>query len=400
LPVCNEKKESLMKLPQINIQDVNDKKVLVRVDFNVPVNNGRITDLTRIEASVPTIKWLVDNGAIVFLVSHFGDASGKKEARYSLKKVVSSLSRALGKKAIFISDCIGPKRQKTIAKAKSGEVYLLENTRFYSGEKDNDPDFSKKLAEGFDLFVNDAFSAIHRAHASTVGVTKFLPSFAGLNLAAEFENLSEALEKPSKPFVAVIGGAKISSKIDVLKNLIDKVDVLIIGGGMANNFLAAEGYDIGKSLFEEDYLDSAEEIARLAYDKAIEFLLPDDVVVAKKIGSRAKTKVKAIDEVAKDEIIVDIGPKSVAKFAEPLKFAGTIFWNGPMGISEYKPSAKATEGVAKIISESKAKSVIGGGDTVSAVSAHKLKFDFVSTGGGATLELVSGHKLPGIEALK
>lgn len=389
-----------MKLPNIKLQDVKGKKVLLRVDFNVPMSGLKITDTIRIEASAPTIKWLTEHGATVFLVSHFGDANGKKEGKYSLKKIVSTLNKILGVKVKFFSDSVGAKRDALVLKSKPGEIYLLENTRFYKGEKENDPSYSKKLATGFDIYVNDAFSAIHRAHASTAGVATLLPSFAGFNLIAESENLYGALERPRSPFVAVIGGAKISSKIDVLKNLIDKVDVLIIGGGMANNFLAAEGYDIGKSLYEEDFLDSAEEISRLAYDKAIEFLLPDDVVVAKKIGARAKTKIKAIDEVAKDEIIVDIGPKSVAKFAEPLKFAGTIFWNGPMGIAEYKPSAKATEAVAKIISESKAKSIIGGGDTLSAVKSHNLKFDFVSTGGGATLELVSGHKLPGIEALQ
>jgi phosphoglycerate kinase len=388
-----------MELPHIKNQKVNGKKILVRVDFNVPTKGSRVTDPTRIKASQETINWLTDNGATVFLISHFGEVDGERLAKYSLKKVVPSLNQVLKKKVKFISDCSGKKKDAAFKNAKPGQVYLLENTRFYKGEKKNEPKFSESLAVGFDFFVNDAFSAIHRSHASTVGVTKFLPSFAGFNLAAEYENLSGALKKPDSPFIAVIGGAKISSKIDVLKNLIDKVDVLIIGGGMANNFLAAEGYDIGKSLFEENFLDSAEEISKLAYDNAIEFLLPDDVVVAKKVGSRSKTKIKDIDEVAKDEIIVDIGPKSVAKFAEPLKFAGTIFWNGPMGIAEYKPSAKATEGIAKIISASKAKSIIGGGDTISAVKNHNLKFDFVSTGGGATLELVAGHKLPAITAL-
>lgn len=389
-----------MKLANIKSENVRGKKVLLRVDFNVPINGFKVTDTSRIEASAPTINWLIKNGASVFLVSHFGDADGKKEGRYSLKKVLPSIKKVLKVKVRFVANTVGEKRDKLVLGAKPGEVYLLENTRFHKEEKANDKEFAKSLAKGFDIYVNDAFSAIHRAHASVLGVTSFLPSFAGFNLTSESENLYGLLEEPSSPFVAVIGGAKISSKIDVLKNLIDKVDVLIVGGGMANNFLVAGGYDVGKSLYEEAYVESAEEIIRMAHEKGIEFLLPDDVVVTNKIGPRAKTKIKAIDEVGKEEIIVDIGPKSVAKFAEPLKFAGTIFWNGPMGITEYKPSVKATEAIAKIISASKAKSIIGGGDTLSAVNSLDLNFDFVSTGGGATLELIAGHKLPGIEAIK
>lgn len=388
-----------MKLRSIKKQEVRGKKVLLRVDFNVPIDGSRVADTSRIEASVPTIKWLSENGATVFLLSHFGEASGKKDSNYSLKKVLPSLEGALGMKVGFVSDCVGPKRGNALASSSFGEVYLLENTRFYKEEKENSPDFSKKLSEGFDIFVNDAFSAIHRAHSSTVGVCELLPSYAGFNLISESENLYGALEDPALPFVAVIGGAKISSKIDVLKNLINRVDFLLIGGGMANNFLVAEGYHVGKSLYEDSFIDSAKDIIAMARDKGVKLLLPEDVVVVKKIEQKAKTKIKKINQVDSDDFIVDIGPRSIAKFAELLNFAGTIFWNGPMGITEYKSSAKATQSIAKIVSASSAKSIIGGGDTLSAVSSLNLNFDFVSTGGGATLELIAGHKLPGIEAL-
>lgn len=376
-----------------------NKKILVRVDYNVPVQGRKVMDTERIEASLDTINWLTSKGGVVVLCSHFGRPEGKRNRKYSLKVVVPTLKKLLGKKITFVSDCIGEKRDKVIAKAKPGEVILLENVRYYPGEEAGDAEFAGKLAAGMDLYVNEAFSASHRAHASVVAVTKILPSYAGYSLQREVENLKKVLVKPKKPFVMVSGGAKISDKIDFLKALTKKIDVLILGGGMANTFLAAEGYEVGKSLYEPDFIDSAEEIKREAEENGVEFILPDDVVVAKKINGFARAKNKSIEEVEKSDYIVDVGPKSVAKFSEPLKFAGTVFWNGPVGIAEYKNFAGGTIGVAKIVSDSKSVSVIGGGDTVSAVKNLNLKFDFISTGGGATLEYLAKGNLPGIEAL-
>ncbi len=389
-----------MKPQLVTEAKAEGKKVLVRVDFNLPISGSRVTDSSRIKASKPTIDWLTEKGAAVFLISHFGEVDGERDKKYSLRKIVSTISKELGQKVFFVEDCIGSVREKALKKSKPGEVYLLENTRYHAGEKKNEAEFSKALAAGCDLYVNDAFSTAHRAHASTVGVSEYLSSFMGLSFQKEYMGVEKILNKPNLPFVAVVGGAKISSKIDVLERLIKKVDVLIVGGGMANNFLAAEGYEVGRSFYEEDFLDSAERISKLAHDEATEFLLPDDVLTSDRIGRRARVKIKAIDEVEKEDIIVDVGPRSIAKFAEPLKFAGKIFWNGPMGVAEYKASQKGTEATAKIISESKGVSLVGGGDTLAAVRDHNLKFDFVSTGGGATLELVAGHKLPGLEALK
>lgn len=376
-----------------------NKKILVRVDYNVPIQGRKVMDTERIEASLDTINWLTSKGGVVVLCSHFGRPEGKRNRKYSLKVVVPTLKKLLGKKITFVSDCIGEKRDKVIAKAKPGEVILLENVRYYPGEEAGDAEFAGKLAAGMDLYVNEAFSASHRAHASVVAVTKILPSYAGYSLQREVENLKKVLVKPKKPFVMVSGGAKISDKIDFLKALTKKIDVLILGGGMANTFLAAEGYEVGKSLYEPDFIDSAEEIKREAEENGVEFILPDDVVVAKKINGFARAKNKSIEEVEKSDYIVDVGPKSVAKFSEPLKFAGTVFWNGPVGIAEYKNFAGGTIGVAKIVSDSKSVSVIGGGDTVSAVKNLNLKFDFISTGGGATLEYLAKGNLPGIEAL-
>lgn len=376
-----------------------NKKVLVRVDFNVPMQGRKVADIERIQSALDTINWLTSKGAVVALCSHFGRPEGKKNRKYSLKNVCPTVQKLIGKKVTFVADCVGPKKQEALKKAKPGDVLLLENVRFYPGEESGDPEFAKELAVGFDAFVNEAFSASHRAHASVVGVAKILPTFAGYSLVRELETLEKLLKKPKKPFVVICGGAKISDKIDFLKSLAKKVDVMILGGGMANTFIAAEGYDVGKSLYEPDFIDEADEIKRIAEDAGVEFMLPDDVVVAKKIPFLGKPRPKAIDEVAKNEIIVDIGPNSVGKFAEPLKFAGTIFWNGPVGIAEQKNSAGGTIGIAKIISESQGVSVIGGGDTVSAVKNLNLKFDYVSTGGGAALEYLTKGTLPGIEAL-
>ncbi len=388
-----------MKLPDIKKINVEGKKILLRVDFNVPLSGGRVASDERIRASSETINWLSNNGAVVVLCSHLGRPDGKKVKKLSLKPIVPVLSKIIKKRVVFISETWGVKRNKIISSSKPGSIILLENLRFDGREEQNETGFSSKLAEGFDLYVNDAFSASHRAHASTVGVTKFLKSYAGFGLQEEVGVLTETFKKPKKPLLAIIGGVKISTKIEVIEKMLDEVDILIIGGAMANTFFVAEGYDVGKSIYEEDYLEVAERITRDAFDKGVELILPTDVNVSKKIGS-GKVEGKELEEIEKNDFVVDIGPKSLAKFAEPIKFAGTIFWNGPVGISEYKASAVGTKAIAKIISTASGKSIIGGGDTLAAVSESNLKFDFISTGGGATLEMIAGHKLPAIEALK
>jgi phosphoglycerate kinase len=389
-----------MGFKEITKANVKGKKVLLRACFDVPVRNGKVTDDTRIRTALPTIKWLTENGAAVIIISKMGRPEGKKVRALSLSQVVRPLSDLLGQKVSFVSEVIGKRAEVATRGIKPGEVILLENLRFHKGEEENDTKFAEKLASYADIFVMDDFPNVKNDHAGITGVTKFLPSYAGITFATEIETLTEAFAKPAKPFVAVIAGAKISTKIDVLKSLIKKIDVLVIGGAMANTFLAAEGYDVGKSLFEPDFIDSADDIKREAEDNGVEVILPDDVIVTRKISDGAKGTVKALDEIEKQDIIVDVGPRSVGKFSEPLKFAGTIFWNGPLGMAEYKNFAGGTIGVAKIISESRAKSIIGGGDTVSAVADLNLDFDFVSTGGGATLELLAEEKLPGLLALK
>jgi phosphoglycerate kinase len=387
------------KFKEIEKANVKNKKVIVRVCFDVPIKNGKITDDTRIKSAIPTINWLLKNGAAVILISKLGRPEGKVVPELSLGQVTERLSELIEKPVNFVPDCIGPKATDATEKLKSGEVLLLENLRFHPEEEDNDPDFAQELASFGDLFVMDDFPNVKNDHAGITGITEYLPSYAGINFAMEIKTLAGAFNEPKRPFVAVIGGAKVSTKIDVLKSLIRKVDVLIIGGGMANTFLAAEGYEVGKSLYEPDFADSAIEITRLAEDNGIELMLPDDIVVSKSLTS-GTPKIESLEEVEKNEFIVDIGPRSVSKYAEPLKFAGTIFWNGPVGVNEVPAFAKGTIAVAKIISESRGKSIIGGGDTVSAVSDLSLRFDFVSTGGGATLELLSGENLPGLEALE
>lgn len=386
------------------IQDVGDlkgKKVLVRVDYNVPLKDGKVKDPERIKASLKTINFLVEAGASVALCSHLGRPDGKVVREFSLFQIVPTLAGLLNKKVRFISECVGTDVEAAVATLEPGEIIVFENLRFHEEEEKNDPEFAESLSKRFDLYVNDAFSATHRAHASITGVTKHLPAYAGFQLQKEVEALSKLIENPKKPFVVVSGGAKVSDKIEILKGLIHKSDVLLVGGGMANTFIAAEGYEVGKSLYEEDFIASAEEINREAEEAGVEVMLPDDVLVASKVAEGVKPEERAIEEVEKSEIIVDIGHRSVAKFSEPLKFAGTIFWNGPMGIAEYKNFSKGTEAIAKIISESSAYSVIGGGDTLGAVKDYSgLKFDFVSTAGGATLEFLAKGELPGLEVLK
>lgn len=390
----------MTNIEEVKREDLRNKKVLVRVDFDVPMKNGKVASNDRIKANLDTIKYLENGGATIILCSHLGRPEEKKVKSLSLAPIAKELEKLLGSKILFLSDAIGPKRDKAVKNSKSGDILLLENVRFYKGEEENDLEFAKKLASKCDIYINDAFPAAHRDHASIVGVTKILPSYAGIQLTKEMKTLTETFENPKKPLVAVIGGAKISTKIDVLKALAKKVDVLILGGGMAITFAASEGFEIGRSLFEEDFLDEADNVRREAEDSGVEVLLPDDFMVAKSASDNIKPTARPIDEVAKSDVIVDIGPKSIAKFSEPLKFAGTIFWNGPVGIAENKNFAGGTKAIAHIIAEADAKSVIGGGDTVAAVADENLKFDFVSTGGGATLAFISGRELPGLEALE
>lgn len=380
--------------------DLKDKRVIVRVDFNVPMVNGKVFDSSKIKAHLETINLALEKGAKIILMSHLGRPKGKKVKELSLKPIAKALEQLLDKKIEFSPKNWGKELEDKTQKMKPGEILLLENLRYEEGEEMNDHIFAERLSRLGDIFIQDAFAVSHRASASTVTLPKILPSFSGLLLEKEVEGLDKIILNPKKPFVCIIGGAKVSTKIDVLKVLIKKADVIIIGGGMANTFLAAEGYEIGDSLVEKDFIDEADDILREAFDNGVEFLLPDDVLVAKKIQENAETKIKDISDISAKEIIVDIGPKSVAKFSEPIKFAGTIFWNGPMGITEIKAFSKDTTAIAKLIVESGAQTVAGGGDTLALIEEYKDKFTFVSTGGGATMEYISHDgKLPGIEAL-
>ncbi|PIZ00670.1 phosphoglycerate kinase [bacterium (Candidatus Howlettbacteria) CG_4_10_14_0_8_um_filter_40_9] len=382
--------------------DVKNKRVLVRVDFNVPLEKGRILDDSKIRAHLKTINYLTRKGARVVLMSHLGRPKGKKVKEFSLKPVAKVLEDLIKKNVTFIPEAWGSKTKAEIEKMKQGEVCLLENLRYYEGESLNDSEFAKKLSELGDIFVQDAFANCHRTHASMVGVPKLLPSYVGLLLEDELKNLDKYLKNPKKPFICVIGGAKISTKIEVLKTLMKKADVLIIGGGMANTFIEASGFDTGNSLAEAEYVDEADEIIRDAGYEGVELLLPADVIVTKKMKEGAKTKVKDISEVSKGDIIVDIGPRTVGRFAEPIKFAGTIFWNGPLGVTEIHKFAKDTTAIAKLIAESGAITIVGGGDTIAAIekTGYSDKFTYVSTGGGATMRYIQlDGKLPGIEAL-
>lgn len=382
--------------------DVKNKKVLVRADFNVPLEKGRILDDSKIRAHLPTIEYIIKNGAKVILLSHLGRPKGKKVKEFSLKPVAKILENILKRSVKFFPEAWGQGAKATVRKLKPGEVCLLENLRYSPGEELNDLEFVKKIAELGDIFVQDAFANCHRSHASMVGVPKLLPSYAGFLLEEELKNLDKYLKKPRKPFVCIIGGAKISTKIEVLKALLKKADILIVGGGMANTFIEAEGFDVGSSLEEPEFVDEADEIIREAGYEGVELLLPDDVVVAKKIAEGAKTQVKDIAEISKSDIIVDIGPRSVGKFAQPIKFASTIFWNGPLGVTELHKFSKDTAAVAKLIAESGAITIVGGGDTIAAIEKTKYrdKFTYISTGGGATMAYIQNDgDLPGVKAL-
>ncbi|UCF61955.1 MAG: phosphoglycerate kinase [Anaerolineaceae bacterium] len=374
------------------------QRVLVRVDFNVPLDNGNVADDTRLLASIPTIKYLIENGATVVLCSHLGRPKGKIVPSLSLRPVAKRLSELLGQEVGFVGDCIGPEVRKAVEKLQSGEIILLENTRFHPEEGANDPDFAGELASLADLFVNDAFGSAHRAHASTEGVAHHIPAIAGFLLEKELKYLGAALEKPEHPFVAILGGAKISDKIGVVQRLLDQADQLLIGGAMANTFLAAAGNDMASSLVEEDSLA----LAKTLLDEAgSRLMLPVDLVVADAFSEDAEKLIVTPDEVPADWRAMDIGPNTVEKFGEALKGAQLVVWNGPMGVFEFGPFSAGTKGLAEAVAECEGTTIVGGGDSAAAIRQAGLtdKIDHVSTGGGASLELIEGKALPGVEIL-
>ncbi|MDA8188367.1 MAG: phosphoglycerate kinase [Dehalococcoidales bacterium] len=380
--------------------DVSGKRALVRVDFNVPLDKaGNITDDTRIRAALPTIKYLIDHNARVILMSHLGRPDGKVVERLRLTPVAERLTQLLGKPVVKAPDCIGPQVEALVGGMRPGDVILLENLRFYPDEEKNDRGFAQKLANLGDIYVDDAFGTAHRAHASTAGVADFLPAVAGFLMEKEVTVMGRALEVPARLFVAIIGGAKISSKIGVITNLLDKVDYLLIGGGMANTFLKVEGYRIGKSLVEDQHLDLARDLMLRGDEKLV---LPVDVVVADKLDATANYKTVDIEGVPDDWIIVDIGPRTVARFSDIISKAKTVVWNGPMGVFEISPFAQGTRAIAESLARSQAVTIVGGGESVAAVEQMGVadKITHVSTGGGATLEFLEGRVLPGVAVLQ
>jgi phosphoglycerate kinase len=394
-----------MKLRKQTIDDVvlRDKRVIIRADFNVPLDDShQITDDTRIRSTLPTINRAVDDGAKVILCSHLGRPNGMFDPRYSLAPVAKRLGRLMGKDILFAPDCIGPAVEGLVAKMKPGDVLLLENLRFHQGEEENDDNFSKALAALGDVYINDAFGAAHRTHASIVGITKFIPaSAAGFLLKKEIEYLEGAVENPVRPFVAILGGAKVSGKIGVIENLGKRVDKVIIGGGMAFTFLKAKGTEIGNSLVENDMLDFAKGIEDHALSRGVKFYLPVDCVVAASHEPGAESKIVPVQEIPKGWYGLDIGPASVKLFNEAVQNAKTILWNGPMGVFEIDAYARGTLAMAHAIADAYALTIIGGGETALAVhrAGESENMSFISTGGGAALELLEGKQLPGLTAL-
>ncbi len=385
--------------------DVAGKRVLVRADLNVPVKDGRVTDVTRLERVVPGLLDLAKRGAKVIVISHFGRPKGAPAAEFSLKPVADRLGALLGKPVAFAGDCIGEAAQRTVAALQPGSIAVMENLRFHKGEEKNDPEFAAALAKLGDIFVSDAFSTAHRAHASTDAVTRLLPSYAGPLMMEEINALRSVLDKPKRPVAAVVGGAKVSTKIPVLTNLAAKVDKLIIGGGMANTFLLAQGVGIGRSLAEPDLLDTAHEIMHAAKARSCEIVLPADVVIAAKFEAGAPSRVCPVLETPADQMILDVGPKAVAHYIDVLSRCSTLLWNGPLGAFEIQPFGEGTFKLARAAAAATQAgtltSVAGGGDTVAALNAAGVtqEFSYVSTAGGAFLEWLEGRELPGIAAL-
>lgn len=389
-----------------DLSDITGKRVLVRVDLNVPMDGAKVTDTTRIERVLPTLRELSDKGAKVILLAHFGRPKGERVAEMSLAPVAPAVTELLGKPVGFADDCIGTAAADAITSLENGGVLLLENTRYHKGEEKNDPDFAKALAENGDIYVNDAFSAAHRAHGSTEGIAKLLPAYAGRTMQAELEALGSALGEPKRPVLAVVGGAKVSSKIDLLENLVSKVDMLVIGGGMANTFLAAKGIKVGKSLCEHDLADTANTIMAAAEKAGCEIVLPTDAVVAREFKAGAENETVSLDAVPEDAMILDVGVDSVNYVRTKIDTASTLVWNGPLGAFEIEPFDVATVAAAQHAAErtkaGQLNSVAGGGDTVAALNHADAadSFSYVSTAGGAFLEWLEGKELPGVKALE
>jgi phosphoglycerate kinase len=389
-----------MKTRSVRDASVAGKRVFVRVDFNVPLDGQTITDDTRIRAALPTIEHLVDQGARVILCSHLGRPKGKPNDAFRLNPVSNRLAELLGKPVKTVSDVVGPEAKDAAARLSDGEIMLLENVRFEPGEEKNDPNLARELASLADIYVNDAFGAAHRAHASTAGIAGFLPAYAGFLMDAEVSALQRLLDKPERPFITILGGAKVSDKLAVIENLIPKVDVLLIGGGMANTFLLAQGRRIGSSLAERDFEIKARELLEQAADSGTEILLPIDVAVAADFDGTPE--IVSVDNVRDDRAIFDIGPESVATFTARIGAARTIFWNGPMGVFEKPAFANGTRAIALAVANSDAFTVVGGGDSVAAVEQTGVadRISHISTGGGASLEFVEGRELPGLTPLQ
>jgi len=383
----------------IKDMDYKGKRVLVRVDFNVPIKEGKVGDDTRIRAAIPTIEYLLKQGAAVILCTHLGRPKGGPDPKYTVKPVGEYLGNLMGRPVAFAEDCIGPAAEKAAKALKPGEVLLLENTRFHPEEEKNDLDMAKQMASLADMYVNDAFGTAHRAHASTEGVARFLPAAAGFLLEKEIRYLGQAVADPKRPFVAILGGAKISDKIGVIRNLLTKADAVLIGGGMANTFFKAAGYPVADSLVEDESLETARELIQ---EGGTKLRLPVDVVIADKFEEGAASKVIPMGPVPDGWRILDIGPETVAAYAKVVSGAGQVVWNGPMGVFEFPAFAKGTFGLAKAIAESNAVSIIGGGESVAAIQQSGLadKITHISTGGGASLEMLEGLVLPGVAALK
>ncbi|MCR5732671.1 MAG: phosphoglycerate kinase [Sphaerochaetaceae bacterium] len=391
-----------MILNTIREADLKGKKVLIRVDFNVPLKEGKVTDATRIKAALPTIKYILEGGASLVVMTHLGRPKGKKNPDFSLAPVAKEFEKLLGSPVKLASDVIGDEVKAEVEALKSGEVLLLENVRFYAEEEKNDEAFAKELASYGDIYCNDAFGTAHRAHASTEGVSHFLPAYAGFLIEKEVKFMAPLLENPEKPFVAVIGGSKVSTKITVLESLAKTCNTIVIGGGMAYTFLKVQGHEIGKSLFEEDYIETAKAFLAKAAEKGVKVILPVDHVCAAEFNENAAPVVVDGADVPADLLGMDIGPKTVAMIVDAVKSAKSVVWNGPMGVFEFAAFAKGTEEVAKALAASDAISVVGGGDSVAAINKFGLadKISHVSTGGGASLEFLEGKTLPGIKALE
>lgn len=392
-----------MPIQRVDQLDLKGKRVFVRVDYNVPLNEKKeITDDTRIVASLQTVNYICNAGGKVILASHLGRPKGKKDPQYSLAPVAERLSLLLNKKVLMATDCIGEEVKSQIEGMKEGEILLLENLRFYPEEEKNEASFSKALASLCDVYINDAFGAAHRAHASTEGMTHYVQKVgAGFLMMKEIESLGKALVHPQKPYLAILGGAKVSDKIGVIRNLINKVDTLLIGGGMAYTFLKANGIDVGKSLVEMDQIEFSRSLLNEARSK-IKLILPSDHVAAEKMDLEAQRKIVKNDNIPMDWVCLDIGPETIQAFCTEISLAQTLFWNGPMGVFEMEPFSHGTFAIARAVAESPAFTIVGGGDSVAAVNQAGVaeKINHISTGGGASLEFIEGKALPGIEALK